>query len=140
MATNFKISTAARTAMCDTLVDLLDAGAGAPTIKLYDGTQPAGPGTAIGSQVLGVTFTLDATAAYGAAASGVATLDVSPAITAVAVAGITATWFRAADSNGVAVFDGSVGTSSADLIMNTTTIANGNTCELNGHTVTIPAS
>lgn len=140
MATNFQLSTAAQNAACNAIVDLLDAGAGAPTIKLYTGTQAANANTAIGAQTLLVTFTLDATAAYGAASSGAAALDVSPAITAVAVAGGTATWFRAADSTGAVVFDGSVGTASADLIMNTTTIANGNTCELNGHTVTVPAT
>jgi hypothetical protein len=47
-----KISTAARNAMADALVDLLDAGAGAGKIRIYDGTQPAGPGTAITTQVL----------------------------------------------------------------------------------------
>lgn len=139
MATNFQISTAARNAACNAIVDLLDAGASAPTIKIYDGSQPAGPGTAITTQTLLVTFTLDSTAAYGSASSGAASLDVSPAITATAAATGTAAWFRAADSDGNAVFDGSVGTSSADLVFNTTSIVSGNTCEITGHTVTVPA-
>lgn len=138
MANNFQISDAARNAACNAIVDLLDADAGAPTIKLYTGTQPTNADTAIGAQTLLVTFTLDGTAAFGNAASGVATLDVSPAITAVAVATGTATWFRATDQSGDFVFDGSVGTSSSDLIMNTTTITSGNTCELSSLTVTVP--
>ncbi len=138
MATNFQISDAARNAACNAIVDLLDAGAGAPTIKVYTGTQPTNADTAIGAQTLLVTFTLDGTAAYGAASSGAAALDVSPAITATAVATGTAAWFRAADSAGNTVFDGSVGTSAADLVFNTTSIVNGNTCELTGHTVTVP--
>ncbi|WP_330242020.1 hypothetical protein [Streptomyces sp. NBC_00525] len=139
MATNFKISTAARNAACNAIVDLLDAGSGAATITIYSGSQPAGPDTSTGATAL-VTFTLDSTAAYGAASSGTATLDVSPAVTATASATGTASWFRAADSSGNAVFDGSVGESSADLIFNTTSITMGNTCEITGHTVTVPAS
>jgi hypothetical protein len=140
MATNFQLSTAARNAACNAIVDLLDAGAGAPTIKIYDGSQPANANTAVSTQTLLVTFTLDSTAAYGSASSGSASLDVSPAITATAVATSTATWFRAADSDGNTVFDGSVGTSAADLIFNTVSISSGNTCELSGHTVTVPAT
>lgn len=142
MATNFQLSTAARNAACNAIVDLLDAGAGAPTIKVYGGGsgQPANANTAVTDQTLLVTFTLDGTAAYGSASSGAAALDVSPAITATAVATGTAAWFRAADSAGNVVFDGSVGTSSADLVFNTVSIVSGNTCELTGHTVTVPAT
>jgi hypothetical protein len=141
MALNFKISTAARNAMANALVDLLDTGgAGDPKIAIYDGTQPAGPGTAVSTQTKLVEFTLDGTAAFGSATNGAVSLDVSPAITATASAGGTATWFRAVDSGGTAVFDGSVGTSAADLIMNTVNIALGNTCEITGFTITMPAS
>lgn len=140
MATNFQLSTAARNAACNAIVDLLDAGASGGTIKIYTGTQPANANTAVSTQTLLVTFTLDGTAAYGAATTGAASLDVSPAITATAGAGGTATWFRAADSDGNTVFDGSVGESSADLVINTATISSGNTCEISGHTVTVPAN
>lgn len=140
MANNFQLSNNARSGACNGIVDLLDAGAAGGTIKVYTGTQATNAETALGAQTLLVTFTLDATAAFGAASNGVASLDVSPAITAVAGATGTATWFRAADSNGATVFDGSVGTASADLILNTTSITNGNTCEIQSLTVTIPAT
>jgi hypothetical protein len=140
MASNFKLSTAARNALVNAVVDLLDTGgAGDPKIAIYNGTQPAGPGTAVTTQTKLVEFTLDGTAAFGSAVNGVASLDVSPAITALASAGGTATWFRAVDSGGTAVFDGSVGTSNADLIMNTASISNGNTCEITSLTITAPS-
>lgn len=138
MANNFQLSNAARSGACNGIVDLIDAGAAGGTIKVYTGTQPTDADTAVGAQTLLVTFTLDATAAFGAASNGVASLDVSPAITAVAGATGTAAWFRCADSDGNTVFDGSVGTSSADLVMNTVSITSGNTCEVSSLTVTIP--
>lgn len=133
-----KISTAARNAACDAIVDLLDAGASFGTIKIYDGTQPAGPGTAITSQVLLATFTLE-DPAFGSAATGVATLDATPVLSTTGVAASTATWFRALDSNAVAVFDGSAGTSGTDLLLNTATISVGVTVECSAGTLTMGA-
>lgn len=133
-----KISSAARTGMCDLLVDLLDAGAGAGTIKVYTGSQPAGPDTAIGAQTLLATFTL-ADPAFGAAATGAAALDASPVLSTSGVAAGTAAWARAADSDGNAVFDGSVGTSGTDFIVNTTTVSVGLTLEMSAGTITVPA-
>jgi hypothetical protein len=125
--------------MADALVDLLDAGAGAGKIRIYDGTQPAGPGTAITSQVLLAEFTL-ADPAFGAAATGTADLDATPVLSTTGVAAGTASWARALDSNNVAVFDGSAGTSGTDFIMNTTTVSVGVTVECSAGTITMPAS
>lgn len=132
------IATAARNAACDAVVDLLDAGAAAPTIKLYTGSSP-GPNSAVTGTLL-ATFTLDATAAFGAAATGVATLDVSPAITTTGAAAGTAGYFRAADSNANAVFDGTVTATGGggDLELNTTTISVGLSLEITSGTVTMP--
>ena len=75
-------------------------------LEIYNGTQPTDANTAIGAQVLlsgGMQFS--STADTNAAATG------------------TATWFRAYKSDGVTgVMDGSVGTSGADLNLNTTSI------------------
>lgn len=133
-----KISTAARNAACDAVVDLIDGGASFGTIKIYDGTQPAGPGTAISSQVLLATFTLE-DPAFGSASTGVATLDATPILSTTGLAASTATWFRAADSNAVAVLDGSAGTSGTDLILNTATISVGVTVECSAGTITMGA-
>jgi hypothetical protein len=140
MAANFQLSTASKNAACNAVVDSLDGGSAAGTIKVYDGSQPADANTAITTQTLLATFTLSATA-FGSASSGVATLAGVP-LSATAVATGTATWFRAA-SGGTGgagtVFDGNVATSSADLTLNTTSITSGNTVQITSGTVTCPA-
>lgn len=133
-----RISTEIRDLACNAVVDALDAGAGAPTLKVYTGTQPASAEDAATGTLL-ATFTLDATAAFGASSSGVATLDVSPAISAVAAATGTAGWFRAADSTDANRIDGSVGQGSGDLSLDNTSITSGQTVNLVSWTVTMPA-
>ena len=98
----FTLSDAAANAVLTTLNDLLNAGSGPATIKLYTGTKPAGPSTAITSQVLLGTLTCSDPAGTVSARSltfGTVTADSS------ADASGTATWARIADSNGVAVVD-----------------------------------
>ena len=132
------LSTALRNARCDLVADSLDAGAGAGKIRIYSGTQPAGPDTAIGAQVLLAELAC-ADPAFGASAAGTATLDATPVLTTTGLAAGTATWFRALDSNNVAAMDGSAGTSGTDLILNTTTISVGVTVEATAGTITDPA-
>jgi hypothetical protein len=83
------------------------------------------------------TFTL-ADPAAAAAAAGVATMDFSPAIDATVAADGTAGWFRVADSTGAAVFDGTVGTSGADLNFSSVAWVTGGTVELSSGTITEP--
>ena len=47
MATNTKISNAAAIAACDAIVDKIDVGSGTAVLRIYDGTQPADPDTAV---------------------------------------------------------------------------------------------
>jgi hypothetical protein len=131
-----RISTAARNAAADGVVDLLDAGAGAGTLKIYTGSQPATGDTAESGTLL-ATFTLS-DPAFGAASSGVATAAAIANTTGVAAG--TAGWFRAEDSTGANVLDGTVGTSGAELNLNTTTISVGLTVSITSWTVTMPAS
>jgi hypothetical protein len=140
MTMNFQITSAAQNAACDAIVDLLDGGSAAATIKVYSGTQPADANTALSGNTLLVTFTCSSTA-FGDSASGTATLASTP-ITGTAVATGTASFFRAATggTGGTGtVFDGSVGTSSADFILNTTSITSGLDVTLSSGTVTVPA-
>lgn len=130
-----RISTAARNAACDAIVDLLDAGAGAGTLKIYTGSQPASAQDAETGTLL-ATFTLP-DPVFGAAATGVATANAISNATGAAAG--TAGWFRAEDSTGANVIDGSVGTSGADLNLNTTTISVGLTVSITSWTVTMPA-
>lgn len=131
------LETAARSAMCDALVDRLDLS-GTATIKIYSGTRPANPNASITGTLL-ATVTCAATA-FGNASSGVATLADPAAVTAVATG--TATHFRAAQGGGTAVFDGDVGTtgSGLDLELSTTSITSGLSIDVTGGTVTVPAS
>src|SRR5262245_3272227 len=113
MASNVHVATTYRNTRVDAIGDALDSG----TIKIYDGTQPANANTSITSQTLLVTLTFNASA-FPAASSGSST---AAAITSgVAVATGTAAWARIATSGAATVFDCSVGTSSADIIVPTT--------------------
>lgn len=137
MANNLKISNAARSAAADAIAALVDAGAAAGKLKIYSGSQPAGPDTAAAGTLL-ATVTLASTA-FGSASSGVATLADPDAVTGVAAG--TAAWFRIEDSDGNGVIDGSVGTSGADLNLATTTISVGVSVDISsGGTITMPAS
>ena len=130
-----RLSTSARNAACAAIVGLLDAGAAGGTIKVYSGSQPATPNTAPTGTLL-ATFTHDATAAYAAPVNGTAAPDVSPVLSTTGVAAGTPGWFRCADSDGNAVWDGAVG---AELTLDASTIAVGQTVQITGGAgVTIP--
>lgn len=137
MALNTTLSNAARSAMCDALVDLIDVG-GAGTIKIYTGTQPAGPGTAISGQTLLGTLTCSATA-FGSASNGVATAAAITSDTSADATG-TAAWFRVLNGSGTAIMDGTVGTSGADMNLSSVSIVAGGTISVTSWTVTMPAS
>jgi hypothetical protein len=136
---NFRISTAAQNALANALATLVDAGATGGTIKIYDGSQPAGPGTAITTQVLLATLTFDATAFGAGAVAGVLT---AAAITedSTADATGTATWARIADSDGTAIFDCDVAAASATINLNTVSIVAGGIVRITSFTITMPAS
>ena len=117
MALNPKRSNTAVSAAADAVCPLLNNG----YLRLYSGTQPATADTAVTTQTLLAELRWNATA-FGAASSGVATANAITADTSADNTG-TATWFRALKSDGTTVvFDGSVGTSGADLNLNSTSI------------------
>jgi hypothetical protein len=124
----------AANAAVDAMTALLNSG----LVRIYDGSQPATGDTAISGNTLLAELTLNATA-FGAGSAGVATAN---AITADASANNTGTasWFRVLDSGGVDVtdnvFDGSVGTASADMILNTVSIVSGANVSISAFTVT----
>lgn len=99
-------------------------------LQIYDGTRPATGGAAttkLAEFTLGSPFS-------GAAAAAV----LSPTLPAntTGITGGTATWFRITTSGGTFVIDGSVGTSGADLILNTVTISAAVTVSCTGFTIT----
>lgn len=70
MASNFKISTTVRNAMCDAAVDLIDGGTPPGRIEIRTGSPPTNVSDASSGTLLGtLTFS---NPAYGAASSGTA--------------------------------------------------------------------
>lgn len=133
-----RLATATVNAKADAAVDRLDGGPAAGTIKIYTGSQPASANDPVTGTLL-ATFTL-ADPAFGSAAAGVATLAGTPLTTSAVAAG-TAGWFRAADSTGASVFDGSVTATGGggQIQLNTTTLSVGVDVELTSGTYTQPA-
>ena len=122
---------ALRTNMMDELTTLIDAGASAGLLRIYDGTQPATGGTAT---TLLAELTMTDPSAAGAS-SGVWTASSITADSSANATG-TATWFRIVDSNGVAVLDGTVGTSGADLNLDSVSITAGQSVSVTSMVIT----
>lgn len=135
MAADFSITEAIASAMCNALVDAIDAG-GAGHLTIYGDTRAATTDTAVGAQTVCATLTFAATA-FGAASAGVAT---AATITSDSSADNTdtATWFRITSGAGTAIADGNVGTATADLILNTTSIVTGAVVSISAGTITVP--
>lgn len=135
---NIRIAEATRNAMLDALIAQMDLGAGAATLKLYSGTQPANADTALAGNTLLATLTFSNPAAPGAVA-GVVTFDTITEDSA-ADATATATFARIQDSDGNVVFDGDVNTVSSMIVLNTTSIVTGGPVRITSFTITIPTS
>ncbi len=131
MANEFKISDEAANAEVAALTALLNGG----TLRIYAGTKPASVDTALGAQTLLAELPLG-NPAFAAPAAGVAAAN---AITADAAANATGTasFYRAFKSNGTsAVCDGTVGTSAADLILNSVALQAGASVAVTSWTIT----
>lgn len=118
-----RLSTATRNTRGNAISTAIDAGAGAGTLAIYSGSIPTSPASPPNGTLL-VTFTL-ADPVAGAAVNGVVTWN-AIAATNVATSG-TAGWFRVADSNGTAIFDGTVTATGAggDLQLDSTALVSG---------------
>jgi hypothetical protein len=131
MALNPQLSNVAANAEANAVATLLNTG----YLRLYSGTQPTTADTAIGAQVLLAELRFGATA-FGAAAAGVITANAITSDTTADNTG-TATWFRTLQSDGTTVvFDGSVGTTGANLNLNSVAISAGAQVDVTGFTYT----
>lgn len=136
MAADPRLTNAAASAAADAVVDRIDNGAAAGTIKIYTGTIPTDADTAIGAQTLLATLTFS-DPAFGAASNGVATASAITSDSSADATG-TATWARIADSNGVTQMDVTVGTSGEDINFNTVSFVTGATVAITSLTYTQP--
>lgn len=133
-----RLATAAQNAAADAVVDLVDGGAGAGTLKIYTGAVGASANVDPGGTLLATVAFADP--AFGAASSGVAAATDPAAVTGAAAG--TAGCFIVEDSTGANIFDGTVTATGGggDLTLSTTTISVGVTVDITAFTYTQPAS
>jgi len=130
-----QISTAARNAACNGIVDLVDGGSSNGYIEIRTGSVPATPATADSGTLLATLNMSDP--AFGAAATGVATANSITSDTNVDATG-TAAHFRIKDSDANVVMQGTVGTSGADINFDDVSFISGGTAAISSLTVTQP--
>jgi hypothetical protein len=129
-----RISQARRNAMLDTLTSAASAG----KLRIYTGSRPADPDTAIGAVTLLAELTMNATA-FGASSGGVLTAN---AITSDASADATGTagWARLWQSNGTTpIIDLTVTATGGggEVQFSTTSFVATNTVSLSSFTITL---
>lgn len=117
--------TTVRNTLCDTVVDLLDAGAGAGVLVFQ---------TSGDVEVATLTFS---DPAFGAASGGTATANSITDDTS--ATGGTTDRFDAEDSNNLDVFFGSVGVSGQDINLSSVAIGAGDTVSVTSLTYSAPA-
>lgn len=139
-AANPNISIESCLAALNAIVDSVDEGSTAATIRIRTGTQPADPDATEDGTLLATLTMSDP--AFGAAADdspgGLATADTITDDSS-ADATNTATYFRigATGTGADDHIDGSVGTSDADLIVNTTSFVSGAVISISSLTVAL---
>lgn len=107
-------------------------------IRIYNGTRPATPATALSGNTMLVAFTLDATPWTPGASDGSYAWADAPASFAPAAAG-TAVFARCFKADGVtAVCDVDAGTSGTEIILGSTTITLGVNVSLTSFTLAVP--
>ena len=135
MASNLKI--AQNTAQLQATA-LVGSVTNSSQVQIYSGTQPATPETALSGNTLLATIVLPASSAFSST-NGVMTAAAISNVTIVATG--TAAFFRWTESNGTTVIaDGSVGTSGADMNLNSVALSSGATLATSSFTFTIPSS
>ena len=131
MSTSTHLSQAAWDAALDAAIALANGG----HVTIYDGVQPATPDVAVTTQNALVTLPLSNPAA-APTSGGTATMNAVGSATAGASG--TASWFRVYSSGGAAVWDGSVGSSGADMNFPSTAFVSGSQYGVSSWTVSMP--
>lgn len=124
--TTMTLVNAARSAACDALVDLIDAGAGAGTMVFE---------TSGDVEVATLTFS---DPAFGAASNGVATASAISSDTS--ATGGTVAQVSVYSSTPTKYWEWDAGTSGTSIIVSSTSVGAGDTVSCSSLTVTVPAS
>ena len=127
-----KITNEAAAAMLTALGNLVSGG----SLKIYSGTVPATAATALSDQVKLFEDSWSA-AAYSSVSNNVMTMDHSQ-LSAQAVADGDASFYRVETSLGATRWQGTVGTSDANLIVDSVAFTTGGVVTILGWTVTHP--
>lgn len=140
MASNFKISTAARDAACDGIVDLLDGGTPPGRIEIRTGAPPTNVSDVSSGTLLGTP--LFSNPAFGASSTGTATAASITSDTNADASG-DAGYFRCYTGDGAdtaAIFQGTAGESAdtPDMTFDNKSIVAGGTIAISSMTVTVP--
>lgn len=134
MAKDTRITDAVRSLQALAIAQEFDNG----YIRIYDGSRPAGPSTAVTTQVLLAELRFAATA-VASESNGVLTFATITKDTAANATG-TATWARLLKSDGsTAIADVEVGVTGANLNLATTSIQSSVEVDITSATWTIPA-
>lgn len=140
MALDPRITQAAAAAMLTALGVQIDAGTAA-VINIYAGTAPANADAALSGNTLLAQMTCSATAFVGITDSGSAARATFAAIspdTSADASGTATFWRLLTQSGGTVILQGTVGTSNADLILNTTAITAGSQVSITSATIDLP--
>ena len=131
MASNLKYAVALKDARLDAITTQISTSG---LLRIYSGTQPTNPDTALSGNTKLAELALSSTFAAGSS-SGVLTANTITSETSADNTG-TATFFSLTTSGGTRIVDGSVGTSGADMTLNTTSIVAGAAVSCSSLTIT----
>lgn len=132
----FRLGTTMRNNATNGVVDTIDQGAGAGTVKIYTGSQPGAVGGTYGT-LLGTLIFSDP--AFGNSTTGVATASAVTSDTSADNSG-TATTFALLDSDANVLADGTCGLGSGDLSFDNNVIVAGGVIAISSMQVTTPIS
>ncbi len=140
MAVGFYMTQALAQLIADTIETALDGGTAA-YIAIYDGSVPANCDASIGASVVLAELLCDATSIATKTDTGSGALLTFDTITADSSANATGTasYFRIfTQSAGTVRVQGTVGTATSDLILNTVSITSGSNVSITAATITVP--
>lgn len=131
MASNLKYAVLLKNARLNQITSQISTSG---FLRIYSGTQPTNPDTALSGNTMLANLALSSTFAP-AAASGVLTANAISTETSADNTG-TATFFSLLTSAAVRIIDGTVATSGGDMTINTTAISAGAAVSCSSLTVT----